>query len=93
MQPALWLPIGLHFAWNFTHAGVFGVMLSGSGTPPQGLLSVTLSGPAALTGGTFGPEASLLALLVCLAPTILLVRRAARTGQIRHRPHRAKLPA
>ncbi|MEO3874538.1 type II CAAX endopeptidase family protein [Nonomuraea sp. B12E4] len=87
---SLWLPIGLHFAWNFTHAGIFGVMLSGSDTPPHGLLNVTLSGPSAVTGGIFGPEASLLALLVCLVPTILLLRRAARTGQIRRRPHRAK---
>ncbi|TDC00788.1 CPBP family intramembrane metalloprotease [Nonomuraea longispora] len=86
---SLWLPIGLHFAWNFTHAGVFGVMLSGSDVPPHGLLNVTLFGPSALTGGAFGPEASLLALLVCLAPTIVLLRRAARAGQIRHRPRRA----
>ncbi|MEO3884227.1 type II CAAX endopeptidase family protein [Nonomuraea sp. B5E05] len=90
---SLWLPIGLHFAWNFTHAGVFGVMLSGSDAPPHGLLNVTLSGPSALTGGAFGPEASLLALLVCLAPTIVLLRRAARAGQIRRRSHRTKLPA
>ncbi|MEO3789096.1 CPBP family intramembrane glutamic endopeptidase [Nonomuraea sp. B10E15] len=90
---SLWLPIGLHFAWNFTHAGVFGVMISGSDMPPHGLLNVTLSGPSALTGGAFGPEASLLALLVCLAPTIVLLRRAARTGRIRRRPRRAKLPA
>jgi uncharacterized protein len=82
---SLWLPIGLHFAWNFTHAGIFGVVISGSDGPPQSLLNVMLSGPSALTGGTFGPEASLLALLVCLVPTVLLLRRAARTGQIRRR--------
>lgn len=84
---SLWLPIGLHFAWNFTHAGIFGVVLSGSGTPPHGLLNTTLSGPSLLTGGTFGPEASLVALLVCLVPTVLLLRKAARTGQIRRRGH------
>lgn len=85
---SLWLPIGLHFAWNFTHTGIFGVMLSGSDAPVHGLLNVTLSGPSVLTGGAFGPEASLLTLLVCLAPTIFLLRRAARTGQIRPRPTR-----
>ncbi|MFI0352882.1 lysostaphin resistance A-like protein [Actinomadura sp. 9N407] len=82
---SLWLPIGLHFAWNFTHAGIFGVVISGSDMPPNGLLNTTLSGPSLLTGGTFGPEASLLALLVCLVPTVLLLRHAARTGQIRRR--------
>lgn len=90
---SLWLSIGLHFAWNFTQAGIFGVTVSGSGVPPEGLLNVTLSGPSALTGGIFGPEASLFALLVCMVPTILLLRRAARTGQIRPRPHRTRLSA
>ncbi len=86
---SLWLPIGLHFAWNFTHAGIFGVVLSGADTPPDGLLHLTLSGPSVLTGGTFGPEASLFTLLVCLVPTVLLLRRAARTGEIRRRPRPA----
>ncbi|NRQ30883.1 CPBP family intramembrane metalloprotease [Nonomuraea sp. NN258] len=80
---SLWLPIGLHFAWNFTQTGIFGVTISGSAMPPDGLLNVTLSGPSALTGGAFGPEASLLALLICLVPTVPLLRRAARDGQIR----------
>lgn len=79
---SLWLPIGLHFAWDFTHAGIFGVALSGSGEPPRGLLRATLEGPTVLSGGTFGPEASLIALLVCLVPTVVLLRRAARSGQI-----------
>ncbi|MET0133902.1 MAG: type II CAAX endopeptidase family protein [Kibdelosporangium sp.] len=83
---SLWLPIGLHFGWNFTHSGVFGAVLSGSDTAPHGLLDITLSGPSALTGGTFGPEASLLALLVCLVPTVVFLRRAARTGRIQSRP-------
>lgn len=82
---SLWLPIGLHFAWNFGLVGVFGVAVSGSDAPADGLLETTLSGPSLLTGGTFGPEASLLALLVCLPPTVLFLRRAARTGQIRRR--------
>ncbi|MBW4717847.1 CPBP family intramembrane glutamic endopeptidase [Saccharothrix obliqua] len=82
---SLWLSIGLHFAWNFTHAGIFGVALSGSADASQGLLRTTLSGPAALTGGAFGPEASLLALLVCVVPIAVLLRRAARTGRIQRR--------
>ncbi|MBB5960658.1 hypothetical protein FHS29_007286 [Saccharothrix tamanrassetensis] len=82
---SLWLSIGLHFAWNFTHAGIFGVALSGTTEAPHGLLQTTLSGPTALTGGTFGPEASLIALLVCVVPTVVLLRRAARTGQIQRR--------
>ncbi|GAB3442125.1 hypothetical protein GCM10027570_09130 [Streptomonospora sediminis] len=85
---SLWLPIGLHFGWNFTHAGIFGVVQSASDTAPDGLLNTTLSGSPLLTGGTFGPEASPVALLVCLVPAVFLLYRAARTGQIRRRPRR-----
>ncbi|WP_439656955.1 lysostaphin resistance A-like protein [Lentzea sp. HUAS TT2] len=87
---SLWFPIGLHFAWNFAHAGLFGIAVSGSNDVPNGLLHTTLSGPAVLTGGSFGPEASLFALLVCLAATVVLLRKAARSGQIRARVQRGK---
>ncbi|MET1071743.1 MAG: CPBP family intramembrane glutamic endopeptidase [Umezawaea sp.] len=83
---SLWLPIGLHFAWNFIQGGVFGTVVSGSEEAPTGLLHTTLSGSSVLTGGAFGPEASLMALLVCLVATVLLLRKAVRTGQIRPRP-------
>ena len=86
---SLWFPIGLHFAWNFTHAGVFGIAVSGSNDVPDGLFRTTLSGPSVLTGGTFGPEASLVALLVCLVPTTILLRKASRAGRILPRPRRA----
>lgn len=72
---SLWLPIGLHFAWNFTESGVFGTTVSGS-EGETGLLHTTLSGPSLLTGGDFGPEASLFALLCSLAVTAFLFRRA-----------------
>ncbi|MFI5936231.1 lysostaphin resistance A-like protein [Actinoplanes sp. NPDC051494] len=78
---SLWLPIGIHFAWNFTEAGFFGVATSG--TEQHGLFDTTLSGPTFLTGGAFGPEASFTALLVCLVPTVIMIRRARRSGQIR----------
>ena len=89
---SLWLPIGLHFAWNFTHAGIFGAALSGSESTPDGLFQLELSGPTWLTGGEFGPEASLLALLVCLIPTILMLRKAARAGQFRPTPRGHRRP-
>lgn len=85
---SLWFPIGLHFAWNFTHAGLFGIAVSGSDDVPDGLLRTTLSGPSVVTGGTFGPEASLFALLVCGAVTVVLLRRASRAGRIRARVQR-----
>ena len=75
----LWLPIGLHAAWNFTQAGIFGAPVSG--TVPHGLFTSTLSGPAWATGGGFGPEASLPAVLVSLVSVWLLVY-AVRSGRV-----------
>jgi len=74
----LWLPIGLHFAWNFMEAGVFGVEVSGRHI--QGLLQGRLNGPTWLTGGAFGPEASLLAVVICLAAGIEFIFLATRRG-------------
>ncbi|GAB2858069.1 type II CAAX endopeptidase family protein [Actinoallomurus bryophytorum] len=88
----LWLPIGLHLGWNFAEGGIFGVTVSGShGT--VGLLKGTLSGSAVLTGGNFGPEASLVAILICGIPTVVFLRLAARRGRIHPRPRRASAAA
>jgi CAAX protease family protein len=80
---SLWVPIGVHFAWNLTESGLFSA--ADSGTSSNGLLHSTLAGPTALTGGSFGPEASLVALLVCTVPTALFLRHAHRHGRLRRR--------
>jgi len=69
----LWLPIGLHIAWNFTESGIFGAALSGNDT--HGYLRSDFAGPELWTGGTFGPEASLVAVLVCLVAAAPFLRR------------------
>jgi hypothetical protein len=79
---SLWLPIGLHLGWNFAEAGIFGAPMSGSGSGGDGLLASTFSGPVALTGGAFGPEASVVAVLVCLAVAGGFLRAAVRQGRI-----------
>jgi membrane protease YdiL (CAAX protease family) len=56
----LWVPIGLHFGWNAAASAIFSTEVSGSNTP-DGLLNATMSGPALITGGDFGPEASVFA--------------------------------
>lgn len=60
----LWLAIGIHAGWNFAQSGVFGVPVSG--IKLKGVFIGQLSGPEVLTGGAFGPEAGLVALIVCL---------------------------
>lgn len=80
----LWLPIGLHFAWNLCEGAVFGATVSGStSSAPASLLRSVVDGPAVLTGGGFGPEAGVPALVVCLVATVLLVRLAVRRGHVR----------
>jgi uncharacterized protein len=76
----LWFPIGVHTGWNFTEGTVFGMSVSGHDTKP-GLLAGTLKGPAILTGGAFGPEASILAVAVCLGVAVLLLWQ---TVQLHH---------
>ncbi|MFD3734287.1 CPBP family intramembrane glutamic endopeptidase [Streptomyces sp. NPDC058632] len=87
----LWLPIGLHFGWNFALTGIFGTTVSGSEGTPDGLLQGVLTGPEALTGGDFGPEASIMAILACSVPTVVCLRLAGRRGRIR--PRRPLRPA
>jgi hypothetical protein len=57
----LWLPIGLHIAWNLFESTIFGFSVSGLEGLPR-LLSQTVSGPEIITGGAFGPEAGLVLL-------------------------------
>jgi uncharacterized protein len=76
----LWLCIGTHIAWNFTQGGIFSVAVSGGSS--KGLLQSRMIGPDWLTGGAFGAEASVVALVVCLAAGIALVVLAAKKGHI-----------
>jgi len=77
---SLWMPIGLHAAWNFTQGFIFDVPVSG--VDSQGMVEARLSGPEMLSGGEFGLEASLLALLVATAAGVWFVLRAVKQGQL-----------
>ncbi len=73
----LWFPIALHFAWNFFEGPVYGSQVSGH----QFLTSAftaQIAGPTMLTGGRFGPEAGLFALITCLVAALALLAYATR---------------
>jgi membrane protease YdiL (CAAX protease family) len=55
MSGRLWLPLGLHFAWNFVQGPILGFPVSGMVL--AGLQLLDDRGPAWLTGGAYGPEA------------------------------------
>ena len=59
----LWMPIGLHMAFDWGETYFYGVADSGQ-TLPGHLLNSSSSGPAWLSGGTVGPEGSLLCTLL-----------------------------
>ncbi|MGD0792188.1 MAG: CPBP family intramembrane glutamic endopeptidase [Terriglobales bacterium] len=71
---SLWVPIGLHIGWNFTEGSIFSLSVSGNSVS-AGLIQGSLSGPQILTGGQFGPEASIVAVIVCLAAALYFIRR------------------
>jgi len=62
---SLWLPIAIHFAWNFVQSGIFGAVTSGNDNTP-GLLATQFTGPEWITGGKFGPEGTMQATIFCL---------------------------
>ena len=83
----LWMPIGLHFSWNYLFTAVFSVPVSGH--EAKGWLHGSMSGPDWLTGGAYGIEASMPALLVWTAAALLLLRKAHARGEFRARPPRS----
>ena len=78
---SLWLPIWLHFGWNMTEGAIFGAPVSGRA--PSGVVATTLTGPDSLTGGTFGPEASVVAVGVVLAASLGFLAVGVRRGHWR----------
>lgn len=76
----LWLAIGIHAAWNFTQGWVFSVPVSG-GRAPLGLFASRRVGPDWLTGGSFGLEASAVAMIAATLAGVVLVWIAVRRGR------------
>lgn len=76
----LWVPMGIHAAWNVTQGEVYDIPVSG--TPAHGLVEAKLAGPSLLTGNGFGLEASLISIAIATLFAIYLIVRAARAGQI-----------
>lgn len=83
----LWLAIGIHAAWNFTQGWVFSVPVSG-GEAPLGLLITRRLGPDWLTGGDFGLEASVVAMVVATLAGVILLLLAIQRGQLVPAPWR-----
>ncbi len=69
---ALWLPWGFHFGWNAVMAILFGLPVSGLDF--SAMVESNAVGPRWLTGGGYGPEGSLTAVVVLVVSLVVLVR-------------------
>lgn len=77
----LWICIGFHMSWNYVQSAVFSGAVSGNAAEP-GLLKATIEGAELLTGGAFGMEHSIVALVYCTTIGVILLMIAIRRGHL-----------
>ena len=68
---ALWMPVGIHFAWNYVQGFIFGLPVSGFRLPAS-VLNPRGHGGAWLTGSAYGPEGGLLCTIVVVGAGLFL---------------------
>jgi len=76
---SLWLPIGMHAGWDWAQSWLFGRAASGLLLPGT-LLQTHPRGPALLSGGSVGPEGSILEYAVIGALVAFIASRYRRRG-------------
>jgi uncharacterized protein len=80
----LWMSIGVHAAWNFTQGWIWGASVSGIPVVESWLVSKPKPGaPEFLSGGAFGPEASLPAMVVGTLTAVLVLWLAWKKGNFK----------
>jgi len=72
---SLWLPLGLHWSWNWTQASLLGLPVSGiERITPAPLLKAINVGPDWLTGGAYGIEGGAACTVALLISTLIIWR-------------------
>jgi uncharacterized protein len=84
---SLWFPLGVHWAWNWALGSLFGLPVSGLRIVGAPLLQAQDTGPAWLTGGSYGLEGGVAATITLLVSTYVI----SRTGYVEARPEMLKL--
>ena len=75
---SLWVPIGIHWAWNYVQGNIFGLAVSGMNAGTT-MLVTTANGPDIITGGAFGPEASIISVALGTFLTLVFLGNRYRT--------------
>ena len=82
----LWVPIGVHATWNLAQGYLFGAAVSGGDLGGSIAVSTArASVPTWLTGGAFGPEASVIALVLVTGVTLAALALISRRTQLARR--------
>ena len=80
----IWVPVGMHWAWNYLEGGVFGCSVSGTPLDYRPLITPKISGTDLLSGGAFGPEASIICVAIgmgiSIVYTVLYIKKRKRLG-------------
>jgi membrane protease YdiL (CAAX protease family) len=71
---SLWLPLGLHWSWNWALGWFFGLPVSGLSVVSHPLLKANDSGLVWLTGGNYGIEGGIAATVALALSTIFIWR-------------------
>lgn len=80
LSGGIWLPVGIHAAWNFLLGPVLGLTVSGTDRLGEDWRAFQLNGPAWATGGEFGIEGSAPVTIATLLLIAALIRAIKRRG-------------
>lgn len=69
---SLWLPLGVHWAWNWALGWFFGLPISGMKLVSNPLLQAQDNGPKWLTGGSYGIEGGVACTIALILFTVFL---------------------
>lgn len=72
---SMWLPVGLHWSWNWIQAALLGIPVSGNERfAPAPVLHAMNAGPNWLTGGAYGIEGGVACTIALIISTIVVWR-------------------
>lgn len=79
----IWMSVGVHAAWNFAQGAIFGARVSGQTGSGSLFTSAPVEGmPDIVSGGAFGPEASLPAIVIGFLLFLVVIDAARRRGML-----------
>jgi uncharacterized protein len=77
---SLWFTTSLHVSWNWMMGAFFGLPVSGFRIPRNPIFTSTTENPTWLTGGSYGCEGGVAAMVVIIMATILIWRTKRLSG-------------